>query len=134
MGLGRLTDMFKNTKVFIIAELFMVLFIILLAYSNTIFFIILFSVILGSLTMGTSPIRTTMVTETNEQHGSYEKAFAVGSFVASLSSAIAPIILGYIADLYGIVNSFNLTAIFALFAVFSAYIYDKEKSVRINTI
>ena len=127
MGLGRLTDIFKNTKVFIIAELFMVLFIILLAYSNTIFFIILFSVILGSLTMGTSPIRTTMVTETNEQHGSYEKAFAVGSFVASLSSAIAPIILGYAADLYGIVNSFNLTAIFALFAVLSAYGYSRQK-------
>lgn len=134
MGLGRLTDMFKNTKVFIIAELFMVLFIILLAYSNTIFFIILFSVILGSLTMGTSPIRTTMVTENNEHHGSYEKVFGISSFIASVSSALAPIILGYVADLYGIVNSFNLTAIFALFAVFFTYIYSKKKSVRINTI
>lgn len=129
MGLGRLTDKFKNIKVFIFAELLMILFIILLTYSNSIFLIITFSVILGSLTMGTAPVRTTMVTETNEHHGSYEKAFAVGSFIASLSSALAPIILGYVADLYGIINSFNLAAIFALFAVFSTYIYSQEKKI-----
>jgi predicted MFS family arabinose efflux permease len=135
MGLGRLTDKFKNIKVFIYAELLMILFIILLTYSNSIFFIIIFSVILGSLTMGTAPVRTTMVAETNEHHGSYEKAFAVGSFVASLSSALAPIILGYVADLYGIINSFNLAAIFALFAVFSTYIYSLEKnSNKISSI
>ncbi|MFA6081634.1 MAG: MFS transporter [Patescibacteria group bacterium] len=127
MGLGRLTDKFKNIKVFIYAESLMIIFIILLTYSNSIFFIITFSVILGSLTMGTAPVRTTMVAETNAHHGSYEKAFAVGSFIASLSSALAPIILGYVADLYGIINSFNLAAIFALFAVFSTYIYSLEK-------
>lgn len=128
MGLGRLTDKFKNTKVFIIAELFMVAFILLLAYSSSVFLIILFSIILGSLTMGTSPIRTTMVAETNEHHGSYEKVFGISSFVASLSSALAPIILGRVADLYGIVNSFNLSAIFALFAVISTYIYGQKKN------
>jgi len=127
MGLGRLTDKFKNSKVFIYAELLMILFILLLAYSNSITFIIIFSIILGSLTMGTAPIRTTMVAETNEHHGSYEKAFAITSFCASLASALAPIILGYVADRYGIVNSFNLTALFALFAVLSAYIYKKSR-------
>ena len=129
MGLGRLTDKFKNTNVFIIAELFMVVFIISLAYSNSVFFIILFSIILGSLTMGTSPIRTTMVTESNEHHTSYEKVFGISSFVASVSSALAPIILGSVADLYGIVNSFNLTAIFAFFAVISAYLYGQNKKL-----
>ena len=129
MGLGRLTDRFKNTNVFIIAELFMVIFIISLAYSNSIFFIILFSIVLGSLTMGTSPIRTTMVTETNEHHGSYEKVFGISSFIASVSSALAPIILGMVADLYGIVNSFNLTAIFAFFAVIFTYLYGQNKKL-----
>lgn len=134
MVLGRLTDKYKNTNVFIVAELLMVIFIILLAYSNQIFFIILFSIILGSLTMGTSPIRTTMITESNEHHGSYEKAFGISSFIASLSSALAPIILGYVADLYGIVNSFNLTAIFAFLAVISTYFYSQRKKlVRITT-
>ncbi len=132
MGLGRLTDKFKNTRVFIIAELFMVIFILLLTHSNSILYIVIFSVILGSLTMGTSPIRTTMVTETNEHHGVFEKAFGISSFIASISSALAPIILGYVADLYGIINSFNLTAIFALFAVFSAYIYSKQKNLIRN--
>lgn len=129
MGLGRLTDKFKNTKVFIAAELLMMIFVILLAYSNSIFFIVLFSVILGSLTMGTSPIRTTMVTETNEHHGSYEKVFGISSFIASLSSALAPITLGYVADKFGIVNSFNVAAIFALFAIISAYFYSLQKNL-----
>jgi MFS family permease len=126
MGLGRLSDKFKNTRVFIIAELFMVIFILLLTYSSSIFFIIVFSIILGSLTMGTAPIRTTMVTETNEHHGLYEKAFGISSFVASISCALAPIILGYVADLYGIINSFNLSAIFAFLAIIPAYIYGKN--------
>ena len=134
MGLGRLTDKFKNTRVFIIAELFMVMFILLLTYSNSIFSIIIFSIILGSLTMGTAPIRTTMVTETNEHHGSYEKVFGISSFFTSISCALAPIILGYVADLYGIINSFNLSAFFALLAVVSAYIYSQEKnSIKIST-
>ncbi|MBI5122235.1 MFS transporter [Candidatus Roizmanbacteria bacterium] len=133
MALGRLTDKYKNTNVFIVAELLMIIFIILLAYSNLIFFIILFSIILGSLTMGTSPIRTTMITESNEHHGSYEKAFGISSFIASISSALAPIILGYVADLYGIVNSFNLTAVFAFLAVVSAYLYgQRKKSIIIS--
>lgn len=130
MGLGRLTDKYKNTKVFIYAELLMILFILLLAYTNSIIFIIIFSIILGSLTMGTAPIRTTMVAETNEHHGVYEKVFAISSFFASLASALAPIILGYVADKYGIINSFNLSAIFALFAVFSTYIYSNENKLK----
>ena len=134
MGLGRLTDKFKNTKVFITAELFMVVFILLLTYSNSVFLIIIFSIILGSLTMGTVPIRTTMITETNEHHGSYEKAFAIGSFVASISTALAPIILGYIADLYGIINSFNLSALFALLAIIPACLYNKEKNLIKNPV
>ncbi len=128
MGLGRLVDIYKNTKVFIIAELFMVVFILLLTYSNSIFFIIVFSVILGSLTMGTAPIRTTMVAETNEHHGIYEKVFGISSFFASIACTLAPIILGYVADLYGIINSFNLSAVFAFFAVIFAYIYNQEKN------
>ncbi len=135
MGLGRLTDKFKNTKVFIYAEILMIIFILLLAYSNSIIFIIIFSIILGSLTMGTAPIRTTMVAETNEHHGVYEKVFAITSFFASLASALAPIILGYVADQYGIINSFNLSAIFAIFAVFSAYAYSlKKNSNKISSI
>ena len=84
--------------------------------------------------MGTVPIRTTMVTETNEHHGVYEKVFAITSFIASLASALAPIILGRVADLYGIINSFNLSAVFALFAVLSAYIYSRKKSATIDLL
>lgn len=117
MLLGRMTDYFSNTKVFVVAEILMAVFIILLTLTDSIPGIITFSIILGSLTMGTVPIRTTMLTDTNNHHRSLAKAFAIGSLVASISSALAPVILGRIADMFGIINSFNVSAMFALLAV-----------------
>lgn len=122
MGLGRLTDKFKNTRVFIYAELLMVLFIIFLTYSSSIFLIIIFSIILGSLTMGTVPIRATMLAETNAHHGVYEKSFAIDAVISSLATALSAVILGYVADHYGITNAFNLCALFAFIAIIPTYV------------
>lgn len=117
MLLGRMTDYFSNTKIFIAAEILMATFIILLTLTDSVAGIIIFSIILGSLTMGTVPIRTTMLTDTNNHHGALAKAFAIGSLVASISSALAPVILGWIADMFGIINSFNVSALFAVMAI-----------------
>lgn len=127
MVFGRLSDRFPNTKVFIFAESLMILFILLLTYSNSVPLIIIFSIVLGSLTMGTVPIRTTMISDTNEHHDSNEKAFAIGAFTASISNALAPIILGRVSDLYGIINSFNLSALFAFFAIIPAFMLSRRR-------
>lgn len=134
MAFGRLSDHFPTTKVFIAAEIFMAIFIILLAQSFSYFFIVLFSIILGSLTMGTVPIRTTMLSEVNDHHDSYEKAFAIGSLVSSIASALAPIILGKIADLYGIVISFNTAAAFAVIAIIPSLILLKQKGKEYSSV
>jgi predicted MFS family arabinose efflux permease len=125
--LGRLTDKYKNTKVFIVAEFFMAVFIFLLTLSYSKFLIIVVSVILGALTAGTIPVRSTMISESTQHHKRYEEVFGISSFVANIATSLAPIILGFIADKYGIVNAFNISAFFAFLAIIPAYFYKKEK-------
>ena len=125
--LGRLTDKYKSTKVFIIAEFFMAVFIFLLTLSYSQFLIIIISVILGALTAGTIPVRSTMISESTQHHKRYEEVFGISSFVANIATSLAPIILGFVADKYGIVSSFNISALFALFAIIPAYFYKKNK-------
>ena len=126
MVLGRLTDLFTNTKVFIAAELLMAIFILLLAYTGSVIGIIVFSIILGSLTMGTVPIRTTMLSDHHNEKHSLSKAFALGSLVSSIATATAPLVLGFIADHFGIVNAFNATVVFALVAIVPAAVLLKQ--------
>lgn len=125
--LGSLADRYVNTKIFIIAEFFMAVFIILLTLSYSQLLIIIISVILGALTAGTIPVRSTMITESTQHHKEYEKVFGIGSFVANIATSLAPIILGSVADKFGIVSAFYVSAMFAIFAIIPAYIYSKEK-------
>jgi len=127
-GLGRLADRFKNTTVFIVAEFFMAVFIFLLATTYSQFFIVFYSIILGVLTAGTIPVRTTMVVESTKHHQQYEKVFAITSLFSTLATSLAPIILGRIADVYGIISSFYTAAAFALLALFPAFLFSREKN------
>ncbi|MFA6016614.1 MAG: MFS transporter [Patescibacteria group bacterium] len=131
-SLGRLSDKYKNTKVFIIAEFFMAVFIFLLTISYSQLLLIIVSVILGALTSGTIPVRSTMITESTQHHGQYEKVFGITSFIANIATSLAPIILGLVADKFGIINSFNVSAMFAILAIIPAYIYSQQKSVIMN--
>ena len=80
------------------------------------------------MTAGTIPVRSTMITESTQHHKEYEKVFGIGSFVANIATSLAPVILGFVADKYGIINAFNASAMFALFAIIPAYIYGREKN------
>lgn len=128
--LGRLADKYTNTKIFIIAEFFMAVFIVLLTLSYSQFLIIIVSIILGALTAGTIPVRSTMITEATQHHKEYEKVFGIGSFVANIATSLAPIILGFVADKFGIVNSFYIASLFAILAIIPALMY---KSATIST-
>ncbi|EKE13980.1 MAG: major facilitator superfamily MFS_1 [uncultured bacterium] len=125
--LGRLADKYTSAKIFIIAEFFMAVFIVLLTLSYSQFFIIIVSVILGALTAGTIPVRSTMITESTQHHKEYEKVFGIGSFVANIATSLAPIILGSVADKFGIVNAFYISAMFAIFAIIPAFFYKKMR-------
>lgn len=125
--MGRLTDVFRNSTVFIVAELFMAVSIFLLVASNSLFAIIVVSIILGILTKGTVPARVSMVIDTVEHHGRFDKAISMNAFFVSFGASFAPLIYGRVADIWGIQYAFYTSAIFALLAIIPALLFHSNK-------
>jgi len=126
--IGRLTDKWGGVTVFVIAELCMAIFIIVLTQTSSLWLIIIISIILGTLTKGTIPARATMAIESVAHHGRYEKAVALLGFIASIGTTSAPMIYGKIADSWGISYTFYLSAILAIVAIIPALGYRFTKS------
>lgn len=118
--LGRIVDKVGGVKIFIAAELLMAVVIYLLAGSTALPIIVICSIILGIFTKGTVPVLQTMVSESVEHHGNYEKAFGMEGFVSDATKAIAPIALGIVSDQMGIESAFYLMAGAALLAAVPA--------------
>lgn len=118
--LGRFVDRYSNATIFIVAELCMALFIVLLTNATSAYIIVGFSIILGALTKGTVPVIQTMLSESVEHHRNYEKSYGLSALIISISTVIAPIVLGIISDRYGIVAAFYVSALFAVFATVPA--------------
>jgi len=125
--LGRFTDKYGTSKVFITAEILMGLFIFLFANTSSFLLIIIFSIILGIFTKGTVAVTNTMVSEASEHHGNFEKAFGVNEFITSIGTTIAPLILGLLSDKFGIVSAFYAMGIAAIIAAIPAYFFYKTK-------
>lgn len=124
--LGKLVDRLGNVRVFIISEYLMAFFIIVLAISTNIPLIILSSVILGAFTKGTVPVLTSMVTEAVDHHGRYEKAFSLNAVFVGVGSTIAPLVLGFLSDRFGITNAFYASSVLAIAATVPAFLYKRE--------
>lgn len=127
--LGRMVDKLGSAKTFIVAEILMALFIVLLTNTTSIVLIILFSIVLGVLTKGTVPARITMAMEAVEHHGRFEKASALVGLIASLGNVFAPILYGKTADSYGIIYTFYISALFAIIAIIPATLF---RLIRVN--
>lgn len=84
-ALGRIADKFGNAKVFMISELLMAVFLIALASASALPIIIGCSIILGMFTKGTVPVLQTMVSDSGEHHGNFEKIFAVNTFLTRIA-------------------------------------------------
>ncbi len=125
--LGRLGDKFSAINVFIIAEVLTAIFIVLLTIVQSLPLIIVVSIMLGVMTRGTVPVAQVMVTNAAEEHGNFEKAIGVYSFMVNILLVIAPIGFGFISDNFGIVNAFYMSAIVCLSAIIPAYIYKVVK-------
>lgn len=125
--LGRLVDKFGNTRVFVTAELLMAVFIVLLAHTPSLILIVILSIILGAFTKGTAPVIQTMIAESVEEQGDFEKAFGVKELISGTASSAAPVLLGLVSYKFGIVNAFNLSAFFAVLAVIPALLAKQVK-------
>ncbi len=126
--LGRLVDRFGNANVFIVSEFLMALFIILLSNAVWLPLIIASSVILGAFTKGTTPVLTAMVSESVEHHKGMEKVFGLNALFVGFAATLAPFLLGFLADRWGIVMAFNASAAFAILATVPAFIFKTVKS------
>lgn len=118
--LGRLVDRYDNTRVFIVSELLMAFFIFLLANTTPLFLLITCALILGIFTKGTTPIVKTMVSESVERHGNFERAYGINGISSNAAIAIAPLVLGFISEKFGIISAFNVMAVVALLAIIPA--------------
>lgn len=118
--LGRLVDIFGNAKIFVISELLMAGLIFVLANSTPVWLIIASSIVLGVFTKGTVPVLQTMISDSVEHHGNFEKAFGLAGITNGIAITVAPILLGAVSDEFGIVPAFNVMAITALLAAIPA--------------
>jgi len=125
--MGKYSDRYSNTVVFIVADLLMAVVIYLFATTNSFYLYGVYSIILGALTKGTVPVFQTMVAESLEKERYLEKAYGLSSLLMSTMNVVAPIVLGYISDLFGITSAFYLCAGFALLATVPAYFFGIER-------
>lgn len=123
--LGRLVDRFGNTKVFILSELCMAFFIILLSNAVWLPLIIFSSILLGIFTKGTIPVLTAMVVESVEHRVGMEKAFGLNAMFVGVASTIAPFALGFFSDKFGITAAFGIAAGFAVIATIPALLFSR---------
>ena len=98
----------------------MAIFIIILANIPSFIIIMIAAIILGVFTKGTAPLNKTMLSESIEHHGNFEKAFGINEVIASTAKTLAPITLGFVSNTFGIVAAFNLAAVIALCAIIPA--------------
>ena len=125
--LGRLTDKYSNTTVFIACEAGMAIALVVIAHTTSLFPFALISFILGVLTKGTVPAAVTMASESVEKDGGYEHAYSFNFIFVSLATMLTPPLLGLVADHINITFSFYVCAIAALLAILPALLFRKKK-------
>lgn len=124
--LGRLVDAFGNIKVFVISEILMAFFIVILSNAVWLPLIILSSIILGVFTKGTVPVLTAMVSEAVDHQKGLEKVFGLNAVIVGVASTASPFILGFLADRLGIISAFHVAAGFALIATIPAFLLSRQ--------
>lgn len=114
--LGRGVDKFGAKLMFIFAEIAMSASILALIFTSHLFFIAGISFALGLFTRGTTPVLTTLFFSfTHDKH--YEKIAATSEFFTGISAAAAPVILGVLADQFGIFFVFYSCSLLAFLAI-----------------
>lgn len=111
--MGQLSDLFSLKRTFIICELLIALFLIVLSLSSSLWIILVAAFFLGILTKGTVPVTSTMVAEAAGE-GKLESAYSLSSIVTSLAGTLSPLLLGFIGELAAIPALFLFSSLLAL--------------------
>ena len=97
--------------------------------SVNIFLLLVVAFLLGAFTRGTTPVITTLFSELSHRDH-YEKVFAVGETFLGITSAFAPVLMGIIADKFGIVSVFYVASVLAIFAIIPVAILRKQSAKK----
>lgn len=125
--LGWFVDIFGNIKIVVFSEILMAIIIVILANLTYIPFIVLMSLLLGVFTKGTLPVIKTMVTDSVAHHNNFQKAFGLNVFFGGAGVAISALVLGLVADRFGIISSFYVAAGFSLLTIFPVFVFSYIK-------
>ena len=127
--LGRGSDKFGASNMFVLAEVLMAINIIFLVSTNYFFLILAISFLLGLFTRGTTPVLATLIFSiTHDKH--YEKVAATSEFITGFAAVIAPAILGLLADRFGINFVFYSCAILAILAITPIVILGRQRTIE----
>lgn len=124
--LGRAVDKFGNAKIFIMTEICMGVALLLLTFLYNIFALVTLSFFLGLFTRGTTPVVATLFSKVVEKK-QYEKVFAISITLLEFTGAISPIVLGLIADKFGLVWIFYISAFLAFISIMPIILYARLK-------
>lgn len=129
-AIGRMIDIHGSVKIFVICEILMAALILIMASATWLPLILVSSVILGFFTKGTIPITKIMVSESVEHHGDFEKAFGVNNAITAIAATATPILMGFVADKYGIIAAFICMAVSVVFAIIPALLFKFTKQQK----
>ena len=115
--IGKIIDRLGCYRVFVSSEIIMAALLVVLSVEKSTVLIAVLSVLLGAVTKGTVPIINTMVANAVPDRQLYEKAFGIVSFASGLAAVAAPVIFGFVAERFGVVSVFRVSAIIALLAI-----------------
>lgn len=123
--LSKGVETYGSAQVFISAEILMAGLMIIATFSHNAIILFLISCILGLFTRGTTPVVATLFTTvSHEAH--YEKVYAIGDIFLGSAAVISPILLGRVADSFGITAPFYLASFFAIAATIPIYLYNRS--------
>jgi len=130
--IGRALDRYGMIRIFVLSEILMAIFVVILARATAPALIIAAAALLGVFTKGTAPAVQTMITSTVAHPHDIEKAFGLSSVLAGIALTSAPPIFGALSDAYGIVASFYGMAAAALIAVIPSFMlsYVKRRNLH----
>lgn len=113
--LGRYSDKLGQSKIFIFSEIIMAILLVLSTLFNEFLLLVLFSVLLGAFTKGTSPVVQSLFSKlTDKDH--YHKVFAVSELLIAVASVSSIALLGIVADKSGVAFIFYICSAFAILA------------------
>lgn len=117
--LGRGVDKLGNIKIFIISEIMMAIGLLLLTFFSNFFIVLMLSFLIGSFTRGTIAVVQSMISQVSHKLH-YDKLYGVSETLIHLFSFIIIILMGVLADKFGVTFVFYACSALAILAIFPA--------------